>query len=68
MCEREGDLYRLYMHKGRRFSVFHGEEQIAAFTKNKIVIGKGNEYDIRMNADADRVIVVCLVLALNPKG
>ena len=65
VCEREGECYRLYQHKGLNFSIFLGDKQIAAFTKNRVVIGKGHRYDIRMNADVDRAIVVCLVLTLN---
>jgi len=48
VCEREGECYRLYQHKGLRFSIFLGEQQIAAFTKNRVVVGKGHQYDIRM--------------------
>ncbi|HEY5329209.1 MAG TPA: hypothetical protein VFC39_18785 [Acidobacteriaceae bacterium] len=65
VCERPGESFHLYQHKGLRFSIFKGDSQIAAITKNRFVIGNGNEYDIRMNSDADVVVICCMVLALN---
>ncbi len=65
VCEGAGQRFRLYEHKGLRYSIFQDDQQIAAFTKNRLVIGKGNEYDVQMNQDADLVIVVCIVLTIN---
>ena len=45
---------------GKRFNA-----STAAFTKNKIAIGKGNHYDIQMDDDANLVIVLCLVLTID---
>jgi uncharacterized protein YxjI len=59
LCERSEESYRLYQHKGR------DDRQIAAFSKNRVTIGKGNRYEILMNADADLIVIVCMVLALN---
>jgi len=55
----------LYEHKGLRYSIFDGDSQIAAFTKNRVVIGSGNEYDIQMNDDADLPLVISMVLTVN---
>ena len=65
LCQGDKDSYRLYRHKGLKFSIFEGERQIAAFTKNRLTIGKGDRYDIRMNRDADTVIVICLALTMD---
>jgi hypothetical protein len=65
VCEREAECYQLYQHKGLKFSIFRNQTQIAAFTKNRIVIGNGNRYEIRMNSDADVVLVICMVLVQN---
>jgi hypothetical protein len=65
VCEGQGETLRLYQHRGCRWSIFQNDRQIAAFTKNRITIGKGNEYDVRMNADADVLVVICLTLTLN---
>jgi uncharacterized protein YxjI len=64
-CEGNGEIYRLYQHKGLSYSVFRDEGQIAAFTKNRVVWGKGNEYDLRMNHDAEVVVLICMVLTIN---
>ena len=65
LCEGNGEAYRLYRHKGRNFSIFAGDEQIAAATKNKIVINKGNRFEVDVNADADVVLVICMLLTIN---
>jgi len=64
-CQGDKDRYRLYEHKGLRYSIFQDDRQIAAFTKNRIVIGKGNEYEISLNDDADIIVIICMVLAIN---
>jgi len=64
-AKARGETFRLYQHKGRRWSIFQNDLQIAAFTKNSITIGKGNEYDLRMNSNADVLVVICLTLTLN---
>ena len=64
-CEGTQRCFRLYEHKGLRYSIFDGDSQIAAFTKNRVVIGSGNEYDIQMNDDADLPLVISMVLTVN---
>lgn len=65
VCARDNERYYLYEHKGLNYSIFQGDSQIAAFTKNRFKIGKGDRYEIRMNDDANLVIVVCLALTLD---
>jgi uncharacterized protein YxjI len=65
VCEDNKERFRLYEHKGLRYSIFQDESQIAAFTKNRVTIGSGHRYEIRMNADADVVVVLCMVLTVN---
>jgi len=64
-CENGRDRFRLYQHKGRNFSVFQNEIQIAAFTKNRVTIGKGDRYGIRMNDDANILVIICLALTVD---
>jgi uncharacterized protein YxjI len=64
-CEGHGDLFRLYEHRGLRYSIFQGDRQIAAVVKNRLVFGNGNKYEIRMDAGADLILVVCLVMTVN---
>ena len=65
VCEGGEERFRLYEHRGLKYSIFRNDRQIAAFVKNRVVIGTGNRYEIRMDADADLVIVLCLVLTIN---
>jgi len=64
-AEGNGETYRLYRHRGVKFSVFNGDKQIAAITKNRLTIGSGNEYQVQINSDADPLIVTALILAFN---
>lgn len=64
-CECGEEKYRMYQHKGLNYSIFQDDLQIAAFTKNRVVIGKGNEYAIRLDEDANSQVVICMVLAIN---
>jgi uncharacterized protein YxjI len=64
-AEGNGETYRLYRHRGVKFSIFKGDTQIAAITKNRIAIGSGNEYQVQINSDADPLIVSSMILAFN---
>ncbi len=64
-CEGNGESYRLYAHRGHNYSVFQGGTQIAAFTKNAISIGMGDEYELRINRNANLLLLICLVLAMD---
>jgi hypothetical protein len=55
----------LYQHQGLNFSIFQDEHQIAEFTKNRVAIGNGNEYAIRLDGDANSLLLICMVLAIN---
>ena len=65
VCEGEGETYHLYTHKGLRYSIFKDDTQIASLQKEPVVIGDGNEYDLRLNPDANLVLLTSMVLALN---
>lgn len=64
-CDGSGQSLTVYQHKGLKWSVFNGVTQIAAFTKNRVVVGKGNHYEVRINHDANHLLVICMVLALS---
>jgi len=67
-CQGPSGNYHLFQHKGVRYSIFKDDTQIAAITRNKLVLGTGHEYDIQMNADADLIILSCMILALNTES
>ena len=64
-CEGSGEHFRLYVHKGLNYSIFQDDRQIAAFTRDSLVIGKGNQYDVRINEGANDLVVICMVLTVN---
>jgi hypothetical protein len=39
--------------------------QVAAFSKNAVTIGSGDQYEIRVNDDANLMVVICIVLAID---
>lgn len=65
LCEGQAQSFRLYQHKRLNYSIFQGDHQIAAFSKNSLKIGKGDRYDIRMNGDANVPLVICLALTVD---
>lgn len=64
-CENNQEKFRMYTHKALNYSIFQNDIQIAAFRRNRVVVGHGNEYGLRINADANLLVIVCMVLALN---
>jgi len=65
LCQRGDDAYRLYRHRGLRYSVFQNGRQIAAITRSRKDVRRGNRFEVRMNSDADLTIVASMVLAMN---
>lgn len=63
--EGNGEIYRLYRHRGVKFSIYKDDTQIAAITKNRLTIGSGNEYQIQISSNADPLIVTAMILAFN---
>jgi uncharacterized protein YxjI len=62
-CRCGKEVLSLYEHRGLNRSIFAGDRQIAAYAKNRVSIGSGNRYEIRM--DADLVLIVSMVVALS---
>jgi uncharacterized protein YxjI len=65
VCTNGKESYRLYQHKGCNYSIFQNDSQVAAFTKNRVKIGKGDQYEIRVNDDTNVILVICLVLTID---
>jgi uncharacterized protein YxjI len=65
LCEGNNASYSLYEHKGLRCSIFRQDRKVAAFTKNRIVWGSGNKYEIRVDSDADLALILCMVLSVS---
>jgi uncharacterized protein YxjI len=65
LCEGSNESFTLYEHKGLNYSIFQNNSQIAAFNKNRVKIGNGDRYEIRMNDDANLIVVICLALVVD---
>ncbi len=68
-CEGNGSKYTFYEHRGMKSSIFqnslNGDLQIASLSKNRLVIGTGNTISLRMNSDAEVLLLACMAIAVN---
>jgi len=63
-CQRGPDLFDIYGHTGRKFSVYKNDEQIAWWDKNAVAIFNGNTYSITADRDCDQELIIafCLII------
>ena len=64
-CIDDQKEYYLYHHKRRDYSIFRGEKQIAAFSKEFMSVGKGDIYRIEANDDCEPLLIICLALTVD---
>jgi uncharacterized protein YxjI len=72
-CQYDSDLYDIYGHRGRKYSVFKNNEQVAWWDKKKITWFEGDNYKIIAdnNSDYELIIAFCLIIdnySSNDKG
>jgi uncharacterized protein YxjI len=65
VCENGLESFRLYQHKRLNYSIFRGDTQIAAFSKNRVKLGGNERYEIQMNDDANLVVIICMALVMD---
>ncbi|SRR6266851_1017293 len=65
VCENSEESFCLYQHKRLRYSIFQNDSQIAAFSKNRVKFGGTDRYEIRMNDDANPVVIICMALVID---
>ncbi len=65
VCENGEESFRLYQHKRLNYSIFQNDSQIAAFSKNRVKFGGTDRYEIRMNDDANLVVIICMALVID---
>src|SRR5579863_2862670 len=63
-CWVGADFYVIYGHRGRKYSIFKNEQQIAWWDKNAVSWFGGEKYKIiaDQNADIELLISFCLVV------
>ncbi|MGZ0707308.1 hypothetical protein ACWPKO_03100 [Coraliomargarita sp. W4R53] len=64
-CASGEDQYVLYTHKGRDYSVFRKKKQVAAFSKEKLTIGKGDTYHLQIDDNENLLVIICIALAMD---
>lgn len=67
ICEGPDGPFHLYPHRGTRYSLFQADKQIAAIERNKLIIGNGKQYAMKVEPTADIALVVAMVLCMNMK-
>jgi hypothetical protein len=65
ICEGDGGPFHLYAHKGVRYSIFQNDDQIATFSRNRLIIGNGRNFDLRVNSDVNLPLIISMVLCQN---
>lgn len=63
-CHYDADLYDIYGHRGRKFSVYKNDKQVAWWNKQKVTWFEGDNYKIIAdnNCDYDLIITFCLII------
>lgn len=68
-CQVENDLYEIYSHRGRKYSVFKNNIQVA-WWESDLVILFGNKFKIIADKDADYELLIafCIILESSNGG
>jgi uncharacterized protein YxjI len=63
-CQSGNDYYDVYGHKGRKYSVYKNDTQIAWWEKKRVTWFAGDNYKIIANSTCDRELLIsfCLVI------
>jgi uncharacterized protein YxjI len=63
-CTSENDVYDIYGHRGRKWSIFKNDNQIAYWTEQAVTFLSGDNYKIfaNKNAEHELIIAFCLIL------
>lgn len=63
-CQTGADSYDIYGHRGRKYSVYKNDKQVAWWDKNAVTWFAGDNYKIIADTKIDRELVIsfCLVI------
>jgi uncharacterized protein YxjI len=63
-CSLGPDLFDIYGHKGRKYSVYKNDRQVAWWGKNKVALFEGDNYKIIAEGDKgyELIIAFCLII------
>lgn len=66
-CPSGDDLYEIFGHKGRKYSVFKNDLQIAWWDKNAISFGTGDKFVITTNKESDHALIIAFCLVIDER-
>lgn len=63
-CQYGPDLFDIYGHRGRKYSVYKHDKQVAWWDKNSVALLKGDHYKVIADDDSDLELIMafCLVI------
>lgn len=67
-CKCQEDVYDIYGHKGRKYSIFKNNIQIAYFSKEMVSFFAGDAYTIIANNDAHAELLISFCLIIDNFG
>ena len=59
------DLYDIYAHRGRKYSVYKNDRQVAWWNKDSVTWFAGDNYKITADKDCDKLLIISFCLAVD---
>jgi len=66
-CQIGADIFELYGHNGRKYSIYKNDKQIAWWDKNAVTWFSGDNYKIIANSSAEIELLICFCLIMDNK-
>ncbi|MFT3933583.1 MAG: hypothetical protein QM726_08220 [Chitinophagaceae bacterium] len=64
-CTAGRDMYDIYAHRGRKYSVYKNDKQVAWWDKNAVSWFNGDNYKIIADRDCDKILIISFCLAVD---
>ena len=64
-CQVNNDKYDIYAHKGRKYSIFKNDNQIASWDKSVIIFADQSDYKLIADDDCDSELLICFCLIID---
>ena len=64
-CVWAGDVYDIYAHRGRKYSVYKNDRQVAWWDKEAVTWFNGDNYKIIADKDCDKLLIISFCLAVD---
>ena len=64
-CQVGQDLYEIFGHRGRKYSIYKNDEQIAWWDKEAVSWFSGDNYKLIANKDSEIELLICFCLIMD---